>query len=94
MQSESTLLTAKGSTYIKQMCRHFAHKITVEFDDERGLANFAMGTCNMHAQPDRLVLVASAADQAALATVQQIVSVHLERFAFREELKVEWQAVA
>jgi len=30
----------------------------------------------------------------ALATVQQIVSVHLERFAFREELKVEWQAVA
>lgn len=94
MQTQATLQTAKASTYIKQLCRHFAHKITVEFDDEQGMAYFKMGTCAMQALPGQLVLLASAEDQAALDQVQHIVSDHLERFAFREALKVEWQATA
>lgn len=51
-----------------------------------------MGVCTLDAEaaPGTLLMRASAADETALATLQEVVGRHLERFAFREALAVQW----
>ncbi|MFD3167116.1 DUF2218 domain-containing protein [Herpetosiphon sp. NSE202] len=92
MQSQATIPTALGSSYIKKLCKHYAHKIKVEYDDQQGMAYFAMGTCAMHAEAEQLTFVINAETPEAIATIQHIMDEHFEQFAFREKLKIEWQA--
>jgi uncharacterized protein len=90
MLSEAQITTDKAVAYMQRLCRHFAHKVPAEFDDQRARVQFAMGVCEMRADRQTLIFQAQAADTAALDQVQQIVGGHLERFAFREQLKVNW----
>ncbi len=94
MQSHTTFPTTNGTSYIKRLCTHFAHKISVEHTDQHGIAHFAMGTCTMHADAAALRFTAEAADQAALDQIQAIITSHLERFAFREQPALVWQPTA
>ncbi|XSG77123.1 DUF2218 domain-containing protein [Herpetosiphon llansteffanensis] len=91
MQSKAIIPTALGSSYIKKLCKHYAHKIKVEYDDQQGMAYFAMGTCAMHAEAEQLSFVIDAEAPEAITTIQHIMDEHFEQFAFREKLKIEWQ---
>lgn len=94
MQSESRVATEKASAYLKQLCRHFKHKVPAEFDDARGFAQFAMGTCELLAEDGLLVMRLEAETAEALDKVKYIVSDHLVRFGFRENIQVEWTDLA
>lgn len=89
-RSEARVTTARASRYIAALCKHFAHKITVEYDAERGRADFPFGVCRMQAEPDALMLHCEAPDATALARVESVVAVHLERFAWRENPAITW----
>lgn len=89
-RSEARVPTTKASRYIAALCKHFAHKITVEYDAERGRADFPFGVCRMEADAEALVMRCEAPDEAALARVEDVVGVHLERFAWREKPSVAW----
>lgn len=91
-RSESRVSTAKASRYIAQLCKHFAHKITVDYDDSRGRADFPFGVCHMKATAEALVMRCEAPDPEALKRVESVVGVHLARFAWREEPSVEWSS--
>jgi hypothetical protein len=43
---------------------------------------------------DALIIRVAASDEGLLAKLEEVVGRHLERFAFREELKVRWTRVA
>jgi hypothetical protein len=89
--AETRVATTRPTPYLKQLCKHFGHKIDVAYDDEHGRIAFAMGTCELDATGgDALVLRASARDEAQLADVKRIVGSHLARFGRRDELEVEW----
>lgn len=90
--AQAIVETAKASGYLQQLCKHFGHKIPVEFDARRGRIEFPMGICDLEASEDAdvLTLRASAATAEKLARVKEVVASHLLRFAFREELKVDW----
>jgi hypothetical protein len=89
--AETRVATDKPTPYLKQLCKHFGHKIEVSFDDERGSITFAMGRCDLDATSgDALVLRATADDDAKLADVKRIVGSHLQRFGRRDELDVAW----
>ncbi len=83
--------TAHASRYLVQLCKHFAHKIEVEYDTQRGHATFPWGTCTMQAEEKQLVLHCAGADESALARVQDVVQSHLEGFAFREKPSIIWE---
>lgn len=91
--SQAIVGTAKASGYLQQLCKHFGHKIPVEFDERRGRIGFPMGTCELEAREgaNALTLRASAATAEELARVEEVVASHLLRFAFREELKIDWK---
>ena len=80
----------RAGRYLAQLCKHFAHKISVEWDATVGRADFAFGVCDMAVEGDRLRLTCSAASEEALAKVKYIVEDHIVRFAWREDLKVVW----
>lgn len=76
---------------MKQLCKHFGHKVPAEFDDTNGHVTFPYGTCRLSSNGEVLTMHASAEDGEKLAQVQRVVDDHLLRFAFREELNISWQ---
>lgn len=90
----ATVPTEKGSRYLQQLCKHFAHKLPVTFDEHKGSISFSIGECALAADGDALTITATSASEAELEQLKDVIVRHLARFAFREELQVEWQAVA
>jgi hypothetical protein len=88
--AKSRIETDKGSRYLQQLCKHFGHKIPVEFTPQAGSIQFEMGRCALAADPTGLDLQVEGEDEAKLQRLEEVVARHLERFAFREELKIVW----
>lgn len=91
--SEARIPTEHASKYLQQLCKHFGHRIPATFDAANGHLTFEMGTTALRAEPGLLVLRNEAPETAGLARLEEVVASHLVRFAFREELKIEWKPV-
>ena len=89
-ESSATVRTASAEKYLVQLCKHFAHKIAVEYGEGRGRARFPWGLCLMEATPDALVLRCQAEDAEALARVEAVLVDHLQRFAWREKPEIRF----
>ena len=78
--------------YLGQLCKHFQHKLPVELTETRGRIDFPMGVCTLDAEsaPGTLLMRVTTEDETALAALEGVVARHLERFAFREPLTVQW----
>ncbi len=86
--------TGSASRYLGQLCKHFAHKIPVMHDSAHGRIDFDFGSCELEAGKEALTLRVSAASEASLGQTEDVIARHLERFAFRDELKVSWSRPA
>jgi hypothetical protein len=92
-QSRATVATPKASRYLQQFCKHFSHKLPVTFDKAAGHVPFDGGDCDLAADGATLTLTLTAADAERMVQLQGVVARHLQRFAFREDLAVDWHAV-
>ncbi len=90
--SNAKITTERASSYLQQLCKHFGHKIDVQFDAQAGLINFPFGSCALVAGLESLDLTVSAESQADITKACRVIASHLERFAFRENPKIEWHA--
>ncbi|QCI69224.1 DUF2218 domain-containing protein [Phreatobacter stygius] len=92
--SLADVATANASRYLQQLCKHWSHKFQVEFDAHTGKIPFS--------EEARLILTANGdilslrldATTERLQTLEQVVEDHLKRFAFREELHIDWRPAA
>ena len=85
--------TERASGYLQQLCKHFGHKIEVQFDPKAGLIKFPFGLCDLTAEQGVLDLTVSSETQSDLTKACRLIGNHLERFAFRESPKIDWQPV-
>lgn len=92
MISELTVRTASASQYLQQLCKHFAHKVTVRYDAEAGHVAFPCGTADMTARGDVLNIRCECPDPAAQDATHRIIDDHLLRFAWKEKLDLVWQS--
>lgn len=94
--------TTQGSKYIQQLCKHWQHNLTVDFDSERGTVTFPRdakgadhpgdGIATMTAGPDALTVRIEATSDAQLDGLKGVLERHLDRFAFREApLTFDWR---
>ena len=90
--SETLVATSKPSPYLKQLCRHFGHKVEVSFNNEHGAIAFAFGDCELERAEGGLLLRARAGSEEDLRRVEHVVGSHLARFGRRDELEVSWAA--
>ncbi len=94
VRSLARVATDKAERYLGQMCKHFAHKLPVIQKGANGTLPFSIGTCRMEADGGGLTLRLEAPDADQMAQLQEVVASHLLRFAFREDMTVEWTTPA
>jgi 4-hydroxy-2-oxoheptanedioate aldolase len=83
--------TENASRYLQQLCKHWSHKATAEFDAAQGSITFDTGNrVTMTASADQLEITATTGPRGDLTRWKQVITDHLVRFAFREELSIEW----
>lgn len=89
--SRADVTTPKAAHYLQQLCAHFRHKCPVTFDEQAGAITFSVGICRIRADTEILTLALAAPDDDRLALLQKAVESHLLRFAFREEMQLDWR---
>lgn len=93
MREIGTFPTPHASKYLQQLCKHFAHKVDVSFDETSGEAALPPGPARLSADPEMLRVEISAADPDGLRKARGVIDRHLETFAFREDFKgMAWVA--
>ncbi|MBJ6120972.1 DUF2218 domain-containing protein [Sphingomonas mollis] len=86
--------TQSASRYLQQLAKHWSHKMEVAFTTEEGTITFPNGArLVMRAASDTLDVELSVPDEGDVARMRDVVSSHLDRFAFREApLTFDWQS--
>lgn len=90
-RATSSFATDRASRYLQAMCKHFAHKVPVDYDAQRGSAAMPYGSLAMHVNDGRLHFSIESADEEQLAKLKYVIDAHIVRFAFREKLeRLDW----
>ena len=85
--------TENASKYLQQLCKHFAHKVEVDYDETQARAALPVGPATMNADDSVLRVNITAEDEEGLARARHIIDDHLRRFAHRENFEhMTWQA--
>lgn len=90
MTADARVETDKGSRYLQALCGHFSRKVQTNYTAEVGTVDFGIGSCELRAEPDALLLHVEAPDETSFEQVKDVVGGHLERFAAKDELTVQW----
>ncbi len=90
LTSRAAVATDKPVPYLRQLCKHFGHKVDASFGDDSGYIQFEFGRCELHARQGELDLTVSAVDEAGRERMRQVIGSHLERFGKRDSLTVSW----
>ncbi len=90
LTSQADVATEKPVPYMRQLCKHFGHKVDASFDDGSGYIQFEFGRCDLRAGDRTLHLTVAAASDADRERMRNVIGSHLERFGKRDELSVSW----
>lgn len=88
LASQAVVATGKPSPYLKQLSKHFAHKLAVRFDDHTSMIPLAAGHAELIAGANTLTITAHAQTPSDLSQVERVIGSHLERFGRRDQLTV------
>jgi hypothetical protein len=93
MNATAIIATENARRYLGQFVKHFAHKLPfVRYEsNERGEVEFPLGLCTLDADATRLSIIVNAGTAEEIAQLKDVVDRHLLRFAFREDLAINWQ---
>jgi hypothetical protein len=85
--------TGSASRYLQQLAKHWSHKMEVTFSTEEGTIAFPNGALlAMRADSDALDLALTVPEGEDVARMREVVSSHIDRFAFREgPLTYDWR---
>jgi len=84
--------TEFAAKYLVQMCKHFAHKVDVEYTETHGECRFDGGVATFDANAEGLHLSVQAPTEEIVAWAQSAIETHLVRFSFREDIEgLAWQ---
>jgi uncharacterized protein len=90
ISSRAEVATAKPVPYMRQLCKHFGHKVDASFGEDSGHIQFEFGRCELQAADGKLTLSVSAPDEESHARMERVIGSHLERFGRRDGLTVAW----
>lgn len=85
--------TLSASRYLQQLAKHWSHKMEVVFTPEEGTITFPNGSkLEMRASSETLDVILTVPEDGDVARMREVVSSHLDRFAFREApLTFDWR---
>jgi hypothetical protein len=80
----ATVKTANGGKYVRQLCKHWSHKLSTEVDGDSGKVTFPAAVATMDADAQGIAITISGEDRAEVEGLTDVIARHLDRFAFRE----------
>ncbi len=88
---QASVATEHAAKYLVQLSKHWSHKIPdLTYSQERADIPLSRGPCVLEAKDGRLEVTVSSDTDENAARLAEVVAEHLKRFAFREELAIEW----
>ena len=88
--THGTVRTEHASRYLQQLCKHWSHKLPVDFDPRKGVITFEHARVLFVANEGKLSIEIEAPRSGEAERMQGVVVRHIERFAFREHLAFNW----
>lgn len=83
--------TENGGKYVRQLCKHWSHKLETEVDGDRGKVTFPAAVAKMEADGEGIAITITGEDRAGIEQLTGVVAGHIDRFAFREApLTYDW----
>ncbi|MBZ9676896.1 DUF2218 domain-containing protein [Mesorhizobium sp. ES1-1] len=90
--SDVATATARASRYLQKLCKHWAHKFPVEFNPtHRTIDLTSLGRTVMDADAAAQHITVSTDEAGSIERLGSVAADHIKRFAFREELTVDWK---
>ena len=85
--------TLSASRYLQQLAKHWSHKLEVSFTPEEATIVFPNeAKLEMRADSETLDIVLTVPEDGDTPRMREVVSSHLDRFAFREApLTFDWR---
>jgi len=94
-QSIARTPTTNASRYLQQLCKHWSHRFTIDFDPHKGSIDFGEGqSAELSASDTELTITVSDVKESGLDELERVVADHVKRFAFREKLDFAWMRKA
>lgn len=94
MKASTFFSTQNAERYLGTLCKHFGHKVPVTHQSGSGRIELPFGQCMLRADEFGLRVTIEASDKPHLDKTANVISSHLDRFAFRENPQLEWQTAA
>lgn len=90
MKASTFFTTENAERYLGTLCKHFGHKVPVNHEPGSGRIELPFGLCALRVDVAGLTLTATAEDRPSLDRTIDVISSHLDRFAFRENPELTW----
>ena len=91
LEKHAVIATDEAARIVRMLCKHFAHKVKADWDEESGWVEFAMGRCDMQAKASDFQVRCQAANQSDLEEVADTIKSHFDRFTQPQGLVLEWR---
>lgn len=91
--SSATVPTPRAGNHLKQLCKHFGHKVPIELTETEGRIELPFGICRMVADDAALAMTVEG-ETAEIERLEKVIGDHLSRFAFRENPAITWRRTA
>lgn len=92
--TESNVKMQEPARLIRRLCKHWAHKLTVEYGEESGVTEgrveFEKGLALLTEHPDYLAIHLSATSKEDLEILKDVLVRHMERMVGNETLEFIW----
>ncbi|KPH58761.1 DUF2218 domain-containing protein [Novosphingobium aerophilum] len=84
--------TESGGKYVRQLCKHWSHKLQTEVDGDTGTVTFPSAVAVMAADEGGIAITITGEKREDVEGLTDVVARHIDRFAFREApLAYDWQ---
>lgn len=91
LSKQAEVVIPDASRHLRRLCKHFAHKVTAVWNDERGEVDFAEGKCLLHTTDQGLHFLCEAENQGDLHEIVDTIDRHFARFTRDTGLSLQWQ---
>lgn len=80
----SRVKTENGDKYVRQLCKHWSHKLETAVDGDTGTVTFPNAVATMAADGEGIAISITGENREDVERLTGVVAEHIDRFAFRE----------